>query len=84
MFHKIKKVETLSNKMLKVEFENNEIKYYDMKKVIEKIKEFEILKDEIIFNDAQIDVGGYAVIWSDDLDIDCEELYKNGTQNLEE
>lgn len=84
MFHKIKKIEKLSNKILKIKFENNEIKYYDMKNVIEKIKEFEILKNETIFNTAQIDVGGYAVIWNDNLDIDCEELYKNGTTNLEE
>ena len=32
MFHKIKSVETLENKTLKIEFENEEIKYYDMKK----------------------------------------------------
>lgn len=83
MFHKIKNIETLSNLILKIEFENNEIKYYDMKNVVEKFKEFNILKNEIIFNNAQIDVGGYAVIWSDDLDIDCEELYKNSSSNLE-
>lgn len=82
MFHKIKKVETLSNKMLKVEFENNKIKYYNMKNIIEKIKEFEILNNENIFNNAQVDKGGYAVIWNDDLDIDCEELYQNGVDNL--
>lgn len=84
MFHRIKKIEALSNKILKINFENNEVKYYDMKKVIGKIKEFEVLKNEIIFNNAQVDIGGYAIIWSDDLDIDCEELYKNGTQSLEE
>lgn len=82
MFHKIKKVETLSNKMLKVEFENNKIKYYNMKNIIKKIKEFEILNNENIFNKARVDKGGYAVIWNDDLDIACEELYKNGVDNL--
>lgn len=82
MFHKIKNVEALSNFILKIKFENNEIKYYDVKKVIENFKEFDILKNEIIFKNAQVDVGGYAIIWSDDLDIDCEELYQNGTSNL--
>lgn len=82
MFHKIKKVETLSNKMLKVEFENNKIKYYNMKNIIEKIKEFEILNNENIFNNARVDKGGYAVIWNDDLDIDCEELYQKGVDDL--
>ena len=83
MFHKIKKVEALSNFILKINFENNEIKYYDMKKVIEKYKEFNILKNESFFKNAHIDIGGYAVVWDDDLDIACEELYKNGSSKLE-
>lgn len=83
MFHKIKKVDTLSNFILKIKFENNEIKYYDMKKVIDEFKEFNILKNENFFKNAYVDVGGYAVIWSDDLDIACEELYKNGVDILE-
>ena len=78
MFHKVIKVETLSNKILKVKFDNNEIKYYDVKKIINKIKEFELLKNEIIFKNVKIDTGGYAVMWSEELDIDCEELYQNG------
>lgn len=78
MFHKVIKVETLSNKILKVKFDNNEIKYYDVKKIINKIKEFELLKNEIIFKNVKIDAGGYAVMWSEELDIDCEELYQNG------
>ncbi len=78
MFHKVIKVETLSDKILKVKFDNNEIKYYDVKKIINKIKEFELLKNEIIFKNVKIDAGGYAVMWSEELDIDCEELYQNG------
>lgn len=83
MFHKIKNIETLPNLILKIKFENNEIKYYDMKNAIKKIKEFNILNNEDIFKNAQIDVGGYAVIWNEKLDIDCEELYVNGFSNLE-
>ena len=83
MFHKIKDVEALSNLILKIKFENNEVKYYDMKNIIEKFTEFNILKNESIFKNAQIDVGGYAVVWSDDLDIACEELYKNGVSKIE-
>lgn len=83
MFHKIKNVQALSNLILKIRFENNEIKYYDMKIVIKKYKEFDILKNENIFKNARVDIGGYAVIWSDDLDIACEELYKNSVDILE-
>ena len=83
MFCKIKDVEALSNFILKIKFENNEVKYYNMNNIIKKIKEFDILKNESIFKNAQVDVGGYAVVWSDDLDIACEELYKNGVSKIE-
>ena len=82
MFHKIKNVEALPNLILKIKFENDEIKYYDVKNVIEKFKEFYILKNEYIFKNVQVDVGGYAVIWDNELDISCEELYKNGYAKL--
>lgn len=78
MFHKIKNVEALSDLILKIKFENNEIKYYDVKKVIKKFKGFDILKNECVFKNVQVDIGGYAVVWNNDLDIACEELYKNG------
>jgi len=42
------------------------------------------LNNESIFKNAQVDVGGYAVIWGEDLDISCEELYKNGVLKIED
>lgn len=82
MFHKIKNVEALKNKILKIEFENNKIKYYDMKNIIKKYNEFEILNNENIFNMAKVDKGGYGIIWNDELDISGEELYVNGVDNI--
>ena len=26
----------------------------------------------------QIDVGGYGIIWNDDIDLSCDELFENG------
>lgn len=78
MFHKIKKVEAQSNLILKIEFENNTIKYYDVKNVMNKYEEFNILKNKSIFENVRVDVGGYAVIWNETLDLDCEELFQNG------
>ena len=39
MFHKIKNVEALPNLILKIKFENNEIKYYYMENIIEEFKQ---------------------------------------------
>ncbi len=82
MFHKIKKVETLEKQILKVEFENNQTKYYDMNKIINSNKEFEVLKNNAIFNMARVDRGGYGIIWNEELDISGEELYVNGVDNI--
>lgn len=84
MFHKIKKIEPLKRQILKVYFENKKIKYYDMNKAINEIKELEPLKDENIFNKALVDVGGYGIIWNDEMDISSEEIYINGVDNIRE
>ena len=37
------------------------------------------LKDNIkLFSSVMIDQGGYGVIWNDDIDISCDELWVNG------
>lgn len=82
MFHKIIKVEALKNQILKVYFENKEIKYYDMNKAIKEIKTLEPLKDENIFKKASVDTGGYGIIWDDLMDISGEELYINGVDDI--
>lgn len=82
MFHKIKNVETLNNKILKIYFENKKIKYYDMKNLIEKNINFKSLNNDAIFNMAKVDRGGYGVIWTDEIDISGEELYVNGVEEI--
>ena len=74
-FHKIKNVKALDNLILEIMFENEEIKYYDIKKLISEHKEFEILKDRNLFNLVKVDVGGYGISWNEDLDISCNTLY---------
>ena len=32
------------------------------------------------FNDVSVDVGGYGIIWDDDLDLSCDELWEHGVQ----
>ena len=43
-----------------------------------KFKNFEQLKDNVLFNKARIDVGGYGIVWNENIDISSEELWKNG------
>lgn len=74
-FHKIKNVKALDNLILEIIFENEEIKHYDIKKLIAEHKEFEILNDKTLFNLVKVDIGGYGISWNDDLDISCNTLY---------
>lgn len=78
MFHKIKDVKPKEDLIIEVQFENNEIKLYDIKKIINKWNIFEKLKDKKLFENVKVDVGGYGIIWNEDIDLSCEEIWENG------
>ena len=31
-----------------------------------------------LFNQVRVDTGGYGIIWNDEIDLSCDELYYNG------
>ncbi|MBR1883776.1 MAG: DUF2442 domain-containing protein [Clostridia bacterium] len=77
MFHKIKNITPLKDFKLSIQFAEGITKIYDMKKLIENNEIFADLKDINLFNSAKVDIGGYGVIWNDDIDISCDELFEN-------
>jgi len=76
MFHKISQVTALPNYMLSVRFAEGVTKLYDVKQLFGKHPEFNITNEE--FSAVSVDVGGYGLIWNDELDISCDELWANG------
>lgn len=79
MFHKIKSINTPPDFYLTVHFSEGVTKKYDMKILLETIPAFRILQDEPgLFKEAKVDVGGYGVVWNDELDLSCDELFANG------
>ena len=78
MFHKIKNVMPLPDYRLSVQFSEGCTKIYDVKPLFDRIPAFAELKDGNIFEDVYVDVGGHGIIWNDDLDLSCEELWDNG------
>ena len=81
MFHKIKNVFALPEYKLSVQFSEGVTKIYDVKPLFEKIPLFAELKDDQAeFSFVSVDVGGYGIVWNDDLDLSCDELWKNGVQ----
>lgn len=81
MFHKVKNVFPLSDFKLSVQFSEGVTKLYDLNPIFEKIPSFKYLAehpDE--FNGVSVDVGGYGIIWGDELDLSCDELWEHGIQ----
>ena len=81
MFHKVKNVFALPEYKLSVQFAEGVTKIYDVKPLFEQIPVFANLKNNHQdFTGVSVDVGGYGIIWNDDLDLSCDELWKNGVQ----
>lgn len=79
MFHKIKNVSALSNYRLSVQFSEGTTKVYDIKPLFDRIPAFCYLKehpDE--FGTVSVDTGGYGIVWGDELDLSCDELWEHG------
>lgn len=78
MFHKIKDVSPLPEYCLSIQFSEGCTKIYDIKPLFEQIPAFQELKSPERFSEVEVDVGGYGVVWNDDLDLSCDELWENG------
>ena len=79
IFHRVKAVTPLHDLILLVEFQDGSVKRYDVKPLMQKIPVFRMLEYVIgLFEQVHVDSGGYAVVWNDEIDIDCNELYLNG------
>lgn len=79
-FYKISEVESIGEFNLKIKFENGITKVYDLKPLFNKWEKFKELKNNDLFKNMKIDTGGYGIIWNDDIDLSCNELYENGKE----
>lgn len=80
MFHIVERVCALPNFKLNVHFAEGETKLYDMAPLISMIPALAKLEDNPSeFLNVKVDIGGFGIAWSDDLDLSSDELWKNGT-----
>lgn len=80
MFHKIKSISALPEFKLSVQFSEGVTKIYDMNPLFVKMPIFAELKNNPAeFSGVYVDVGGYGIVWNDDFDLSCDELWENGT-----
>lgn len=79
MFHKVKKVLPQKNYILQVTFVDGTEKEYDVKPLIEDIPEFNDLKTiPNLFEQVQVDVGGYGISWTEYIDLSSEDIWVSG------
>ncbi len=78
MFHKVKNVTALPDFKLSIQFSEGVTKIYNVKDLIEKNSMFQNLQNEELFYNVEVDIGGYGIVWNDDIDISCDELFENG------
>lgn len=74
---KIIAVQPLDNYQLMVQFSNHEFRQYDVRPLLEN-EMFAPLENRAFFQNVQIEQGGYALVWNDEIDISEYELWQNG------
>ena len=81
LFHKIKNISALPDFRLSVQFSEGVTKLYDIKPLFERLPCFEELKNNIDeFYSVSVDIGGHGIVWNDNLDLSCDELWENGAE----
>ncbi len=79
MFHKI--ISVIPEKDFKVitRFIDGTITEYDMAPLFDTIPAFKIFIDNPeVFEGVCVDVGGYGIVWNDNLDLSSEEIWEKG------
>lgn len=80
MFHKLKAIYILPNFILRAHFVEGVYKLYDLKPLFTQIEAFQqLLQDEKLYCKVKVDVGGYGIVWNDELDLSCDEIWEHGT-----
>ena len=77
--HKVKSVLPLDDFILEVTFIEGGTKRYDVKPLFGEIPYFSDLKENDLFSKVIVSPGGYGIIWNDNVDLSCDELWENGT-----
>jgi Protein of unknown function (DUF2442) len=75
---KIVAAQAIDDVTLVVEFSNHDRKQYSVADLLDKPM-FSPLRNPSFFRSFQVDEGGYAIVWNDEIDLSEYELWQNGT-----
>jgi hypothetical protein len=74
---KIQSASILDDHTLLIEFDNHQKKKYDISPLLQK-EMFAPLKNVALFKSVNVEQGGYAVVWGNNIDISEYELWRHG------
>lgn len=83
MFPKIQSAKTIDSHTLLIKFDNNKKKQYDIRPLL-KNKIFAPLTNQALFKAVQVEQGGYAITWNENIDISEYELWNSGYEYAEQ
>ena len=79
MYHKLASIVPVGDLILEATFCNGVVKRYDVSPLVARWKAFEALRTVPgLFRSVRVDAGGYGIVWNDELDLSCDELFANG------
>ena len=81
MFHKLNQIKALPGCRLWAKFLDGRAVIYDVSRLTAVNPVFgDLVRNPDLFAQVRIDPGGYGISWNDDLDLEAEELWKNGDE----
>lgn len=80
MSHKIQSATMLDPLKIQAIFLTGEVIQYNLENLFPSLPQFKALQSDPAFSSRlTLDPGGYGVSWSDELDLDAETIWEDGT-----
>ena len=80
MSHRIQNVKMMDYMNIQAVFLTGEIIQYNLQNLFQSLPQFQkLLSDPVLSSKLKVDQGGYGISWSDDLDLDAETIWEDGT-----
>ena len=73
------KVRFLQDVTVELTYQDGKVVQYDMSQMFIKYPQLEELRiNRKLFESGHLDVGGYGIVWNDELDFDATSIYEDG------
>lgn len=84
MVHRIRKVRVIEDRILRVIFQSGQAVDYNVRDLCPNYPQFKkLVRNNNLFQQVQVDTGGYGISWNDELDLSAEEIWENGKRVFE-